>query len=108
MVDLEYEERYDFDPKTSRKRGEMPSMLTSQYANGFQMCQMRARSLTRIAQGWPRKCDEGQVRAVDGFLKNWGLTARDFGFIDPPMPATFDVKPNTGTVFAAPKAPSVN
>jgi hypothetical protein len=63
-MDLELEERYDPDAK-QRKRGKMPSMLSSQYATLFQFCQARARAVTRIAEGGLESMTRG---------RSWPLT----------------------------------
>jgi hypothetical protein len=108
-MDYDFEEHYDFDPKERMARGEMPSILSSHYNMLFNFCQRRARALTRIAQGWPRKRDEEAVKIIDGWLADRGLTPRQFGFVDPPKLVEGDViSPNTGKLFAALGAPSVN
>jgi hypothetical protein len=87
-------------------RKPLPAFESELYLTIFILCHHRLQALHRIAEG--RECphdDRCMITGAEETLARHGWTPNDFGFVDPP---TFDVQPNTGTVFAALDATTVN
>ena len=93
-------------PAESHKtRRDLPPFEDERYLNWFSMCHRRLQALHQIAQGHQRPDDSSWVNGVVKLLALHGWTPRDFGFVDPP---TFEVKPNTGILFAAQDTATAN
>jgi hypothetical protein len=86
-------------------RKPIPAFESEVYLTFFQLCHHRLQALHKIAQGRGQPDDRKMVTGAESLLAMHGWTPKDFGFVDPPM---FDVRPNTGTVFAALDATTVN
>ena len=89
----------------ARSRKPIPAFESEVYLTFFQLCHHRLQALHRIAEGRQQPDDRSMVTGAESLLAMKGWTPKDFGFVDPP---TFDVQPNTGTLWAALDATTVN
>src|SRR5580704_15947741 len=88
--------------KTSKP---LPAFESYLYLTCFQFCHFRLQALHRIAEGREQPNDRSMISGAEELLAMKGWTPKDFGFVDPP---TFDVQPNTGTLWAALEATIIN
>ena|SRR5580658_8974625 len=83
----------------------IPAFESEAYLTFFQLCHHRLQALHKIAEGRGQPDDRKMVTGAESLLAKHGWTPKDFGFVDPP---TFDVQPNTGTLWAALDATIIN
>jgi hypothetical protein len=83
----------------------IPAFESEVYLTFFQLCHHRLQALHKIAEGRGQPDDRKMVTGAESLLAMHGWTPKDFGFVDPP---TFDVQPNTGTLWAALDATIIN
>jgi hypothetical protein len=88
-----------------KTRRDLPPFESERYLDCFSMCHRRLQAFHRIAEGRQQPDDHMWITEVVSLLARHDWTPKDFGFVDPPA---FDVRPNTGTVFAAQDAATVN
>ena len=86
-------------------RKPIPAFESEVYLTFFQLCHHRLQALHKIAEGRGQSDDHKMVTGAESLLAMHGWTPKDFGFVDPP---TFDVQPNTGTLWAALDATIIN
>jgi hypothetical protein len=92
-------------PAEGHPRRPIPPFESDLYLTFFQLCHHRLQALHKIAEGRGQSDDRKMVTGAESLLAMHGWTPKDFGFVDPP---TFDVQPNTGTLWAALDATIIN
>jgi hypothetical protein len=93
------------DAEGHKSRRDLPPFESDLYLTCFQLCHHRLQALHRITGGRQQPDDPSLVTGAESLLARHGWTPKDFGFVDPPA---FDVQPNTGTLWAALDAVTVN